>query len=347
MVKHSLFRHAILFFLSLTFLGFHSGALAAEDQTEKDLQQEELNINADQGSSADAMTANKAIPIESGAALDSNKKSETEFPTELNSADTVTKPSDDFSDQQLSANTSGLVLDERENSDLPPGEVAVERGEDYNLPYKKRRSHHGVLFSVGMEKLDPTEYISLLDDTPIKDMLGDSVVTLLGAELGYKYNFSLGSVYILGGFSAGKLSSDSTGTTRELDLQKLSLSAGYSADAMFDEPWIVPYGQVGIHQFSVSETKADTSDSATTQISLNYRFGLLFQLNWIEKSIDPSTHEEGLRSSGLENTFLDVYASWYEPSSDLFDPANAAGTASGDPDLRSEATLGVALKMEF
>ena len=109
----------------------------------------------------------------------------------------------------------------------------------------------------------------------------------------------------------------------------------------------MPYGQVGIHQFQISEDDLlkDYDTAATTGLAINYKLGLLFQLNWIENSIDPSTQIDGLRSSGLENTFLDIYLTAHLPSSNVYDPKNAA--SKGDPDLASDMELGAGLKMEF
>ena len=81
--------------------------------------------------------------------------------------------------------------------------------------------------------------------------------------------------------------------------------------------------------------------------NLNGLLRLLFQLNWIESGIDSTTHSEGLRSSGLENTFLDVHLSWFDPTQDLYDPRNAIATKDSDPNLNAEAQLGIGLRLEF
>lgn len=242
----------------------------------------------------------------------------------------------------------GTVLVESEQG----GEVLIEKPYDLTLSYKQRRTTHGVLFSMFTEKFYPEKYLSLIDDKPLKIVNDDAAIDMVGAELGYKYNFKLGSVAALFNFSTGRSSKDTGAEKRNLELQKTGLSMTYAADALFEEPWIVPYGQVGIHTISVKESlkaasAAEKSDSSVTDICFNYRAGVLIQLNWIEKSIDPTTHAVALRSSGLENTFLDIYASWYQPAQKLFDPENPIETANEDPDLRSEGRIGVGLKLEF
>ena len=248
-------------------------------------------------------------------------------------------------DAELSFSEDPVFIEQQQEatfSEETPDNVSVEQIEDFNSPYLKRRADNGVLFSLNFETFDATEYYSINNDTYIKDFIGDTTVSLMGLELGYKRNFQLGSVYMTGSYMLGTASR----SDNSLKLTKQGLALGYSADALFNEPYIVPYAQAGIHQFLISETEGDLSNTAATAINLNYRFGLMFQLNWIEKSIDPSTHKEGLRASGLENTFLDIYFSWYEPSQEIYDPADPS-TAEADPDLRSEGALGIALKMEF
>lgn len=314
-----LLRKSFLTFLAAVTLHAHlvANAASAEDNIEKDIQQEELNLNAqEEQTHANSIPSSDIIPVESGTT-------------------------------NTALSNGGYIIDEREP--LTDGNVVVEKPVDYTLPYKKRRSKHGVLFSVGLEKIEPTEYYSMTGtfDVPISEMFGNTTIDMVGLELGYKYNFSLGSIFIIGGYSMGSTSDDTVGAVRKLSLTKQSLAAGFAADAIFDEPWVVPYAQAGVHQFEVNETLNDEEQAHTTQPCLNYRFGMLFQLNWIEKAIDPSTHQEGLRSSGLENTYLDVYTSFYQPSASVFDPTDPDNTLSEDPNLQAEGTIGVALKMEF
>ena len=107
----------------------------------------------------------------------------------------------------------------------------------------------------------------------------------------------------------------------------------------------MPYGQVGMHQFSVEESKTTDSASGGTALSFNYRYGLLFQIDWIENRIDNSAKGDQLRSSGLENTFIDVYFANYLASRGAVDPADASN--DGDPNLFSSGEMGIGLKMEF
>lgn len=270
-------------------------------------------------------------------------------PTETTSATDLT--TEFTTTEETNTQTQPLVLDEREP--VNSGDVILEEQTDLSLSYKKRRGKHGVLFSFNYEKFFPVDYFSQYRDKYIEEFLGDNEsIDLIGIELGYKLNFKLGSLSILGNYAQGSKSKSNytDGTTtreRNLSVSRYGLSANLALDNITEEPWIVPYGQVGIHQFQVVEDDLaqDDAKSTTTQFAFNYRLGLLFQLNWIEKSIDPSTHVDGLRSSGLQNTFIDVYAMTHMASNETYDPEDA--TSEGDPDMSTGMELGVGLKMEF
>lgn len=278
-----------------------------------------------------------AAPAESSA--------ETILTEELNQQQSATTEAD-FQPQPL-------ATEETPSADVGSGDVLVEQQTDLTQSYKNRRGRHGVLFSINYEKYYPVDYFSQYRDAYIEDVLGDTEsMDLIGIELGYKLNFKLGSIAILGNYAQGsKANANYTdGTTareRNLSVSRYGISANLALDNIMQEPWIVPYGQVGLHQFQVIEDDLSQAEAkeVTTQISFNYRFGLLFQLNWIEKSIDPSTQIDGLRSSGLQNTFIDVYAMTHAGSAETYDPEDP--TTEGDPDMSTGMELGVGLKMEF
>lgn len=242
----------------------------------------------------------------------------------------------------LTTHSQDLNFEESSGS----GEVILEKAEDYSLPYKERRGTHGVLFSVGMEKFYPVDYRSLFNDSHVEEIIKEDRISLVGAELGYKYNFTLGSVAILGTYASGAADGSFGGSDRNLAITKYGLSGNFALDAFLNEPWIVPYVQGGIHQFLIAESGINGDQSATANIAFNYKFGLMFQLDWLENAMDKSSKVDRLRSSGLENTFIDVFMTEYLASSGAIDPADAFGT-EGDPNLRSSAELGVALKLEF
>lgn len=226
--------------------------------------------------------------------------------------------------------------------------VSVEQTVDVSLPYKQRRTKHGVLFGVSSEKYYPYDYFSQYRDVPIEEIIGTSRIPLIGAELGYKRNIALGSVSILAGYAAGSFTGSVNALDRKLEVSRFSLAAGFALDNLMNEPYIVPYIQGGLHNITITESTSDLSKdakrTASSGLSYNYRLGLLFQLDWIEKSMDPTTHREGLLASGLENSFIDVFAADHTSTSGHYD---SSPTSTGNPDLSSNLELGVGLKFEF
>ena len=253
---------------------------------------------------------------------------------------------------QENAESAGLVEVEQYNDIEMTGDITLEKQKDLQAPYKVRRDKHGVIFSVGTEKYYPKNFLSVLDNVSIKQILKDEPINLFAIDIGYKYNFSLGSVAVTYAYASGSGTGSFNNETRSIAFQKQTISTGYYADNIFSEPWVVPYGTIGLSQFSLNEEEYNATgtladDSAVSDPILSYKLGFLFQLNWIEAGIDSNTHADGLRSSGLENTFLDVHLSWYENIKETFDVNNPIQTANFDPDLKSEAQLGIGLKLEF
>lgn len=226
------------------------------------------------------------------------------------------------------------------------GEIVVEKSTDLAGSYRDRRSRFGVLFSVNYEKFSPDNYLSLIQDEYFDIISDGDAIPVVGGELGVKFNFTAGSLTGLVGYGAGTYK-NTTNQLEKISLKISKISANFALDSLMSEPWVVPYGQVGVNQFAWSEESYDATSalkekSYTTSWNLNYKMGLLFQLNWIENTIDSNTHRNGLMSSGLQNTYLDVfYTSYAEPSE-----IKTAENEPGDPNLGSE-NFGVGLKLEF
>lgn len=241
-------------------------------------------------------------------------------------------------------NSSAPFVESNLGSDIRQGSVVVEKIKDYTLPYKQRRNNWGVLFSINYEQFYPEEYTSLVLSSDYKTITGDKNIPLLGAELGVKYNFSLGSISALMGYSQGKIENLSKG------LEQITMSVGkldlnYALDNLMEEPYLVPYAQIGIHTIDWLEKgvvgSVKNEESFKTEPNFHFKVGLSIQLNWIEKSIDPSSIEDSIRS-GLENTYIDVFYTSYSQPAQV---ANADG-ASGEANLQS-SQIGAGLKLEF
>jgi len=224
------------------------------------------------------------------------------------------------------------------------GSVLVETPEDYSQSYKNRRSTHGALLSLFSETFDPFNYQSGYGGTDalIGNFLGSQEIRLNGIEIGYKYNVSAVSFAALFSYSTG--SAENAG--HQLGFTKKSFSANAALDAVFDEPYLVPYGQFSVNLFDISEEKTGSdSFSETTSPIIGYRYGLLFQLDWIENYMDKEAKAERLFSSGLESTYIDIYYANYMAASNAQDPAVIG--SEGEGNLESTGQMGIGLKMEF
>lgn len=211
--------------------------------------------------------------------------------------------------------------------DLPLVEVQIPQ--DNLAPYKERRETHGVYFGMDYEAINFKNFISTLDGMSYKDLFGEDTVNLVQAGLDYKFNFSLGSVSAGLFYGMGKVDADGS---RSLEISKYGAAFRFMADMIMSEPYVVPYLGISAWQMGISEKSATDSFSATTQMGYNYALGFLIQLDWI----DYDTAKETTFNWGLENTFLDVYATQY-----------AKTEAPDDPNTETDFTYGAGLRFEF
>lgn len=228
------------------------------------------------------------------------------------------------------AELTDVVEDYREvNNDIVQKIIPVE----LNAPYKYRRETHGFTIDMGYENLQFINYYSIVDGTTqFYDMFGDIEIPLYYLQGGYKYNFGIGALTANLGIGQANYFSRDSGISRELIVTKYSVSASYIMDVLFDEPYIAPYASFGINQFTLEEQAGDVKASTGIEAAYFYSFGALIQLNWI----DQKAALGGLRDNGLQNTYVDVHVSVYEP-----------GLDPDDPNTETEYSLGAGIKMEF
>lgn len=268
---------------------------------------------------------------------------EAELATSDSSAST-SSAADEVSNMEVPLEISEPVVTEpttvSESVASTEDEVIVERAEDFTLPYSERRGRWGIIFSVNYENYYPSEFFSVIQNDKYQFFL-DKNIPLAGAEIGLKYNFSLGSLALLAGYAQGSVD-DMAGGIEDITVSITKAALNLSLDNIFSEPYVVPFVQVGVHTIDWSETGTTLEERFTSEPNYHYKAGFSFQLNWIEKAIDSNSPGESLRSSGLENTYLDVFYTSYAQ------PAKIADTvgAEGEGDLQS-AQYGVGLKLEF
>ncbi|MBS1969057.1 MAG: hypothetical protein JSU04_02050 [Bdellovibrionales bacterium] len=220
------------------------------------------------------------------------------------------------------------VEDYRTASDL----VELHYPVNVQAPYKQRRETNGFMFDAGYENVMLDRYVSIADfKTFYQEMFGETEFPLVNVDFSYKYNFILGSLLATVGYGYGSISDDASGVKRTLTLTKVRGSVSYLADNMFNEPYVVPYGTIGYQNLGIEE-KADDVGYSHAVDTIYYQMGLLFQLDWL----DPSYSKRTISEYSLQNTYLDVFMSKYEPSSN-----------SEDPDTSTDFMFGAGIRLEF
>lgn len=227
------------------------------------------------------------------------------------------------------ATDSDLVEDYRGIGDLVELHVPL----DYNAPYKQRRGTHGFMFGLNYTNIMFNKYVSVLDSTTLyKDLFGETEFPLMELTLSYKYNFMLGALTANFGIGQGGISDNPQGVDEKLSVTKYSASASLILDNVFDEPYVAPYGTFGVMRLALTEQSGDNSFSGNIDMLYQYQAGLLIQLDWL----DPTFSKRVRGDYGLENTYLDIFISKYEASSDI-----------DDPNTRTDISYGAGLRLEF
>jgi hypothetical protein len=212
--------------------------------------------------------------------------------------------------------------------------VEVNYPIDVQTTYKERRRSSGANFGVHMEQFVPSQWASLIDGSSYDETYGSTPVNIFSLEGGYKLNFALGSISLLGGFGSGQASAQVDGGNRSMTVSKFYAKGMYILDNILPEPYIAPYvaGSVWKMQIKESEDISDAGGNYSTGIGFDYTLGVLFQLNWLEQELSTKT----LNDDGIQNTFLDIFATQYLKTQN-----------PDDPSLASNFILGVGLRLEF
>lgn len=265
------------------------------------------------------------------------------FPENTQSAD---DEQFDLSEQpEEKTDNETVLVKTREEPDSSPTEnsnglVEVRAPVDVFLPYKQRQGPWGFLFSLGAEQ---TKFPRLLtqvgissgDDNSFEDLFGKNGITMLNVELGPKYNTSMGSFAVLGGYGYLNKKDSRIQSESEVTFTRYSVSLVYYLDTLFKEPYFVPYVGGGMWQADYRETSEfypDEVGTYTTEPGVQWRFGALFGLDWIEEDASRVSR----RKNGTQGTFLNVYAI-----------STMMSEKDPDPNLENDLDLGASLIVEF
>lgn len=202
------------------------------------------------------------------------------------------------------------------------------------VPYKIRRPRWGGSFGISYVMMTPTEYASDFASPALIDfesLYGEG--GLIELSYTYKFNFVLGSLGLEGGYGIYSNSADDTSFgDLDLSLQQLRFGIRYVMDSIAYEPIIAPYVGAGAYVTFYKESLGADSFNGQTDPALYYYAGLLFQLNWLDKSAAVEAYSEG----GIENTFFFVEGRQYMASS-----------TAQDPDFSTDISVSGGLNLEF
>lgn len=215
----------------------------------------------------------------------------------------------------------------------PNALVEVHVTQDFLAPYKVRREKHGIYFGVQYEPLVLKNYVSTLQPgVTYGTLFGDEAISLIRANMNYKYNFELGAIAIGADVGSGDVQSSNSGTSTTLNVMKYGVNLQYTMDNVWPEPYAAPYVGINIWKMDISESSGTTNFQAVTQIGYNYMIGVLVQLDWL----DQDTAKESTFSTGLENTFIDLYITQY-----------AKTESEDDPNTETDLGYGAGIRLEF
>jgi hypothetical protein len=207
--------------------------------------------------------------------------------------------------------------------------VEVQTGQDVLAPYSERRDPNGIMIGLDYEAIIFKSFVSTYDGSTYDILFGSGVIPLVHLSLDYKRNFVLGSIALGFDYGAGTVSGASGSS---LEVTKYGGSVKYIADNLSKEPIVAPYVGLNIWKIKTVDDAITTQITQTTDVGFNYTVGVLLQLNWI----DLHTSRMAAINYGLENTYLNLYATQY------------LNTAS-DTDIKTETdmTFGAGVKLEF
>ena len=115
-------------------------------------------------------------------------------------------------------------------------------------------------------------------------------------------------------------------------LTKTAVGLGIILDALFKEPYVAPYFNGQMYSINFEEVATAGKSKGTTTTASAFTVGTLIQLNWIERELSAKS----LIEHGLNNTYLDLFATQYSSSG-----------SSTDPKFETGFNFGGGFKLEF
>lgn len=214
------------------------------------------------------------------------------------------------------------------------GLVEIRDNDEIFQTYRERREGHGWLVGAGVENYKPQNFLSPVDGDSYETIFGGANIMMMSVEGGYKLNLGAISIGAVLGYAQGSVGGSSDGETRSLKVERTSLKGMLALDGITDEPLVAPYASFGLYRLGVDDfvETADLKFEGQTGTGTLLSIGALVQLNWLERA----SAREAWISSGLQNTYLDVFVTQLGKTS-----------SDDDPDFSSAFNWGAALRLEF
>ena len=200
----------------------------------------------------------------------------------------------------------------------------TETGRFEIVPYRLRKSRWGSLAGVSYNLFRPDNY--QLDQLPqtYSDFYPSSPTGLINVEFIYKRNFRILSFGVSTSIGHFKTKSDVENFDSTLSVTPIKLGLFVALDSLFSEPWVVPFFNGGVYTAFFSEKTGNSNFSGNTQVAFHGKGGLMFQLDWLDRSTSHSAYHD----SGIENTFLYVAFNFMTDSVEERDPRLGTSFAS-------------------
>lgn len=193
------------------------------------------------------------------------------------------------------------------------------------LSFKERRPSWGFRLAISVEQMasDNQYPVSTLQTAKIKSKSAD-----FGLQLMTSYNLPILSVGA--GINLGMYNFKG-------DVKALKAGADLHAilDGIFNNPYIAPYGKVGVGRFSFTNPDASDVSKHDSKLAFYYAVGALFSLDWLQKEMSM----EAFYNYGLEGSFLFVEMEGF--------PSLASAKSSLFPDAFATRAFKVGLHLVF
>ncbi len=221
-----------------------------------------------------------------------------------------------------------------------PESVVIEKSPyraDYNdegdvelllKPFNERKHRFGGSVSVNYNSWNPLDYNpDFFSETDFEEIYGEAETPLISLFLSARWNTALGGM--AGTLGAGYYQNEGDSGS-ELTVTPLYALFTWTLDTLFGEPYLAPYGTIGIAQMHFTE-KLSSQEVGGHDPYFYYEAGVLIQLDWM----DPSSDFDSYVEDGIENTFLSIAMS------------GMTGSPKDEKDFTVPASIVAGLKVQF